>query len=632
MKIKSVLILAGLVGLLLVGSANAATGLFGRDWWYGYFTNVDYYALNWAFVPFPAANYDGLGPNCDVQCTVTEASFVNTYQARLNDPNIIDSGRAAAEIDLMLGEQGPDFGGSILNGISYAKAHFQDWENLIDIYAQNLVPGYSVDWNDYVDFTNVDTTGMGSSAVQNPNGNDPEMEACQPSDQCVGDISFINVFDDPGFDYAVVFNEPGGNTFVIKHKCANLTGDLGPLAVPPSVINITKTSSNPAPMTVGTDMNYTINVAESSPIPLTNVTIDDTLPAEFKYLGSVAGDPAPTTVNGQNVTWTFQSPADDTDLAEIADGTLSLGVQVQAVGTGTAVNTATGTAINEFGTNLTVNPGSTSNTVAATASTPAFIGTNGDVHAGGCGTASGGSVEGTSGSGSFASYVVSASAAGGISNFGSDGSSGSTSLNLGQDGAYAAICEPDLYATAMNQSGSMPDTELTGNTPATPYDISAWSGVYYINGNAYLSSSSPITNKMTIIDSGGNVYITTPVALTSASAPAAQVPSVGIIAQNDIDVYAPVTRIDAYMFSDGTIDTCEAGTGSCSTATLIVNGFLMGQNILFNRLGPLDAPGSPLAEQVILNPQIYLNPPTFFDTKSVDGNQLNGLGELAPLF
>jgi hypothetical protein len=64
---------------------------------------------------------------------------------------------------------------------------------------------------------------------------------------------------------------------------------------------------------------------------------------------------------------------------------------------------------------------------------------------------------------------------------------------------------------------------------------------------------------------------------------------------------------------------------------LVVNGFFMAHDILFNRLGRPNTNGNQLAEQVILNPQLYLNPPMFFDA-AADAVLLHGQGEQQPLF
>lgn len=278
--------------------------------------------------------------------------------------------------------------------------------------------------------------------------------------------------------------------------------------------------------------------------------------------------------------------------------------------------------------------------------TPAVVGLNGDVHAG-SGTCNGvanpgpNNVEGNANTTSYAQFVVSAN--GSISNFGSNGTAGGTALNVGANGAYASVCNADLSTAAQDMAMTDP-ADITAimpqNTAATPYDISNWSGVYFIQGNAYIYASGPVQHKMTIVSQGGDMHITGNIALASsldptctASNPAAKCEqSVGLISTGNIDIAAPVLRVDAYMFAHNTVDTCESGTGSCATQPLVVNGFLMGNNLAFDRLGPLNTTGSQVAEEINLNPQIYLNPPVLFDSQHVDGAELEGLGERSPLF
>lgn len=103
-------------------------------------------------MPFAPANYDGLGVNCNV---LDLQSFEAVYKARLfNATSAVDRGRAAAEINMMLGRSGPSFNGSIQAGITYAQDNFQNWENLIATYDSGMVPGYSVQWNVDFNFNN----------------------------------------------------------------------------------------------------------------------------------------------------------------------------------------------------------------------------------------------------------------------------------------------------------------------------------------------------------------------------------------------------------------------------------------------------------------------------------------------
>jgi len=272
------------------------------------------------------------------------------------------------------------------------------------------------------------------------------------------------------------------------------------------------------------------------------------------------------------------------------------------------------------------------------------VGENGDVHAGGglCGKAqTAGKVEGNGGeeptNSSETQYVVSATESpGGITNFGSNQSVGGSStddLGLGATGGYEEVCREDLLAAAnaYRAAGGAVTAVLGGNTAANPYHVDGWAGLYYITGTSYIEGQ--VNNKTTIVQTAGDLNIVGNITLTTTSFPPTQVPSLGIIAANGILIDDSVTRVDAYMFSDGLIDTCVQGQVSktACTANLLVNGFLMGNTIDYHRIGPFNSDGAQIAETVVLNPQIYLNPPQFFDA-SVDNILLQGQGEEQPLF
>jgi hypothetical protein len=273
---------------------------------------------------------------------------------------------------------------------------------------------------------------------------------------------------------------------------------------------------------------------------------------------------------------------------------------------------------------------------------PSVVGLNGDVQAGNgtCGSAvpNTGNVEGDPKANSYGQYVVSAN--GNISNFGSNGTTGAGSglLDLGNTGGYGAVCRENLYSAA-NVYFTEAGTSFTQEPPGT-YDISGWSGVYYINGTAHLCGT--VNNLTTVVEQdpastlyfggggcaadGGNTQ------LTATINPASSVPSLGVIAAGNIAIDAGTTRVDAYLFANGTIDTCDTSSGGDCNSILNVNGFLMGKDLLFNRLGPLNAIGQQSGEIITLNPQIYLNPPPFFTSAAADSDNLEGLGEKPPLF
>ena len=279
---------------------------------------------------------------------------------------------------------------------------------------------------------------------------------------------------------------------------------------------------------------------------------------------------------------------------------------------------------------------------------PAIVGFSGDIHAGGglcvprtntlSGLGSSGYVKGNSTLGSYGQYVVSASAPNGIINFGSAGTPPGTSLNLGLAGAYARACRPDLLAAANTYRAGGVGVNTIGVTgPPTTFNVTGKSGIWYFDGGGDLNILGTVGSSVTIIktSASGVVRVSGPIVRSAAAFAPHSVPSLGVVSAGDIVIPAAVINVDAYLFANGTIDTCEEGaagpTRTCATPLLTINGFLMGRNISFHRLGPFGTKGVVTSEQVTLSPQIYLNPPKFFDF-TVDGNFTDGQGEKQPLF
>jgi hypothetical protein len=504
------------------------------------------------------------------------------------------------------------------------------------------VPGYSVDFNSYDFFpgtrANPGWNGMGVTAI-NDTG---DITDCTSGQGCSGDISVYKGFSASDYDYDVKFNMPGtctdlnGNptpcAFYIKHKCANLTNDLAAFKVPTSSITITKSSDHPAAMGTGTQFEYEFAVDESANLPLASVSISDTIPAQFEYISTPAGDPVPT-VSGQTLTWSFNAPADSAILANIAAGTENLAVTVQAVSAGNGiVNTATGTATDQLGNVLPVNPGHTVNTVFPP-SQPVVVGQNSDVQAGGglCDTAqTNGTIQGNLSGASMDQYVVSASTPGGISNFGSNNSiSGSSNDTLKASG-YEQVCREDLLTAAQAYYAALGSGIHI--VAGSNFNVTGASGLYYYTGGSTLTVSGTITNKVTLVDlnGAGAVEINGRIALGAGTYLAADTPSLGIISAGDIDIDSSVNLVDAYLFANDNIHTCIQADSTCDNP-LTVDGFLMAHDIAFERLGPPNSTGNPVSETITMTPQLYLNPPQFFDT-SVDPTLLQGSGEQQPLF
>ncbi len=226
---------------------------------------------------------------------------------------------------------------------------------------------------------------------------------------------------------------------------------------------------------------------------------------------------------------------------------------------------------------------------------------------------------------SFGQYVVSSTGA--ISpDFGSNNAAGSTALNIGKGGGYGQICRPDLVAVA----AAYYNQGLPSTSPTNSFSLNGKSGVYILpNGDIHITGGS-ISNSVTLVALNGTVYIDGNVTLDPTAKPRNVIPSLGIIASNGINIKNTVTLVDAYMFTNGTIDTCTGGANACNT-TLFVNGFMMAHTILLHRAGPAGTYGLQVGEKITLNPQIYLNPPKLFDA-SVDKSNLSGQGEKQPLY
>jgi hypothetical protein len=286
----------------------------------------------------------------------------------------------------------------------------------------------------------------------------------------------------------------------------------------------------------------------------------------------------------------------------------------------------------------------------ATHAYPAVQVFNGSIHAGAglcnvesvalAGPGSTVAVTGNPNSNSFGQYVVSASKpATSINNFGSAGVASNTTLNLGTAGAYAQACRPDLLTAALTYrtNGGANVQTIVSTGAVTTVNIGAMRGVYYFDGGQELDISGTVNGSVTIIKTAaaGVVKMGT-ITRSNALFASHAVPSLGVITAGDIVIPAAVLNVDAYLFANGTVDTCLEGEvvatrGACSTQMLTINGFMMAHNIFFRRLGPFATQGAITSEQVVLSPQIYLNPPKFFDF-TVDGNFADGQGEKQPLF
>jgi hypothetical protein len=87
-----------------------------------------------------------------------------------------------------------------------------------------------------------------------------------------------------------------------------------------------------------------------------------------------------------------------------------------------------------------------------------------------------------------------------------------------------------------------------------------------------------------------------------------QVPNLAIVVSGNVNISSSVTRIDAAIYSGGTINTCNNNPQNCSTAQLKVNGSLSSKNgFNFNKTFINDSRIP--AELIVLAPQNILFPP-----------------------
>lgn len=458
-------------------------------------------------------------------------------------------------------------------------------------------------------------------------------------------------FDDTGstgFDGAIIFHKPGGGYYVLRKVCANPIGNIAGLDTgPPPDYNVSLTASGSSiggtgtaldPYTVMANNNYTLSATVANASSSTVLSAPGTLQVLRPPSGICTPSPTCTANQGNFGTnlvfvqayepawpgwyWTT-SPMG-------GGGNITGRMQITPNGPPISSGISFSMVINYW-------PGNLAGAVRSTTlhyrivsqRTPSVTGLNSDIHAGGAlckqPTATG-FIKGYPGSSSRGEYVVSASAANGINDFKSNGTSPTDSLRVGQNGAYAQVCRPDLaQAAAIYRTGTGYST-WGGST----FDVTGRSGVWYLDA-ATTRVHGTISNKLTlvakaVIIDGTGLKLTTAVSPNPRTAP-----SLGLIASGDISIAAGVTQVDAYLFSNESIITCMEANNSCATPILQINGFVMAKTMTLNRLGPANTNGAQTAELITLIPQIYLNPPKLFDA-SVDDILLQGQGEKQPLF
>jgi hypothetical protein len=561
---------------------------------------------------------NGLHPNGATNAAKAQ-DFINEVLKALNGPVEQDQTGAEFIILTMMGRP---------PGTGKAQAHnaalLADWEARVKYYAAQ----------GWVDWSNPSGGTVENTFWQGKNGGGPD-----PND--------VAWFTDAVSGDSFVFHKPGGGYYTIRKECANPLGDLAALEAPDFSMTLTADrNGSPATLAQGDTASIGVHLKNNGPADSDPGVLEVkkpgeavapcggncnlTAPAMIDLTGGHGGAhgyrPATNTIPGQagpNWYWDVKAMGDNAT----TNGTLRFTVSPTApVGPMTFdvyfYKGDLAGAVRHVTVTFTV----------VSKRTPGVVGLGSDVHAGGgtCdGTLTNGLVKAAAGSSSLGQYVVSASAVNGINNFGTNNSKTSTALRVGAAGGYMQVCRPDLVSAAQAYQAAgigfqtLPGGLIDVGTLNPAYDV------YFINGAASLHGT--VNRKITLVALNANLTIAGNITLDGASHPLREVPSLGIIAAKDILINGPVTRVDAYLFSNGTINTCADAVTACSTATLNINGFVMGKALSFNRLGPKDSPGTPVAEQVTLTAQIYLNPPRLFDA-SVDDLLLEGQGEKQPLF
>ncbi len=524
---------------------------------------------------------------------------------------------AAFLILTMLGHPGTDplLGGNIVSGVAYAKTQFALWSSFVQQYASGVIPGASVNWNVMYPF------GQGTVINSLISGNGTE--------------AIITTFANEGTLSSIVFRHPDGTTYIIKLMCGNATGSLAPF--PDFIVEGGIRSGVGTPLPGGAIIQgpqyqvdsyaYWAGGALPPPPGVITLTVPPQVTPNLTTLAGYGGvwNPATRTVTYGNLNLGLVSPGPGNAAHRFLDWTLNAGVPDQTIVTFSAVVSPSNRSGGSAGPY-------TISYEAVSPRYPQVIGSSGDVHAGGglCGQAqTTGNVTGHSSSASLTEYVLSAN--GTINNFGSNNVAGGTTASLGRTGNYYSICRPDLAAVAQSyfQAGQ-PYTALPGGNfdlaslPASP------TGIYIHNGGGNISLHGTFNRKITIVSFTGTVTINGNIILDGPANAGSNVPSLGIISAGDIIINGAATRVDAYLFSNGTINTCAQGNVAACRNILTVNGFLMSRNLSFRRLGVALGPIINPAERINLTGQIYLNPPKFFDV-AADLNLLQNQGEKPPL-
>ncbi|GDX62737.1 hypothetical protein LBMAG34_2710 [Candidatus Saccharibacteria bacterium] len=131
--------------------------------------------------------------------------------------------------------------------------------------------------------------------------------------------------------------------------------------------------------------------------------------------------------------------------------------------------------------------------------------------------------------------------------------------------------------------------------------------IYKLNSNT-LTATTIQKGRVTIFVEGDLSINDSIQYANTAYADPKQVPNLAIVVSGNVNISSSVTRIDAAIYSGGTINTCNNNPQNCSTAQLKVNGSLSSKNgFNFNKTFINDSRIP--AELIVLAPQNILFPP-----------------------
>jgi len=579
--------------------------------------------------------------------TTTTASFIAYIKSTLNSSNEQDQTGAEFIVLTMLG-----YPAGTTKATAHTAATLTDWTDAVNYYS-------SQGWINF--HANVSYTQNTYWQGKNGGGTNPD------------DDAWFSDSGSTGADGAIFFHKPGTPGYAIRKACANPIGAMAKLALaPPPDFDVTllaDTNGSSSTVVAGQSYRVGVEVKNNGPANSSAGSLQVMMPAAgvvqactpncndagqnallygptgpgghgYKAASVIPG------VAGKNWYWSVNPLGNGGAAGSVLNWTVAAGVTVGQqikfevyyykadLGGAVAHKTVTFTVVSER--------------------TPGLSGSNGDIHAGGgtCGAlpplGAGNHVLTSPNGASYGAYVVSAT--GSVNGLFSNNAiiSANDKLKIPN---YAQVCRTDLLTAAATGWPSGPGIHNIGGGGAASFVLSGTEeGVYYFNGthlNVHGAVGNPVApgpppvapapvtivtlNPVAVVEIDGNILLNT----TTAYDPH-KVPSLGIISSSDILIDPAATQVDAYLFSShGTIVTCNAAPAGCAN-NLRVNGFLMAKNLLFGRIGPnppvgASAVSAPIVEQIVLNPQIYLNPPKYFDA-SVDDILLEGQGERAPLF